>query len=897
MARSRWTLPVRPRGALLASFTLIVGLVAGAGRSHGPVARAQPSARAAIPPTVTREVPVPLRTLSSRGEPPSIRGGVMSVRATTTTRSQTLCPGFRFTAVGLVWHQRGLGEVRARIRSGNGNAYGPVSVAGSEPDEGPSPGSPDYHPHRQAADLLWTGLRRCVRLQVLLPRGIAVSRVRAAFVNTSGTAGPTTAAESVDAFSSPNPAASGAAWVGGPPIITRAQWGANPRYFDTGTPGCRAPYYSPRVRVAFVHHTAGSNGYSRSQADDVVRAIYWFHTQERGFCDIAYNFLISRYGQIFEGRAGGVARPVTPGSQAGFNPGTFSVSMMGNFQIAPPTPASLHALKRLLAWRLDVAHVPALGKDALVSQGGETTRFPAGTKVTLRTIVGHRVTGLTSCPGYHLFRLIPGIRRAVASIGVPKILRPHQSTFTLGPGPTRDLRIRAFGTSRFGWTVSIRTRSGRAIRTMHHAGRYLGLTWNAKDEAGHPAEPGKYRIIVSAHDGAGRVALPAVLPVEVRGTGSAAADSSFASRPALATAAQSGGFRTFDAVAGTDGRHVWAAGGAMTGPVHGHAVVMRHTGQGWRKVRVPTPGAVSSFLTGIAATSASDVWAVGYRCGASSCAGGGYGERTLIEHRTSAGWEAMASPNPGTGADRLNAVVAISPADAWALGDALDEGIYLHQPLLEHWDGARWDAVRAPRLPGVEVHMTDLLARSPSDVWAAGHGCTGNRGCGGAPGVRPVVLHYDGSGWRLVRTARVHAASKSLEALAGSGRMMVAVGWKSKTRHSNSRPLAEGVKDGRWRIQRTPRVAGVLFGADSAAGTPVWAVGDRRSNGGVRAFTVRHGVRGWKAVAAPDPPGRMSFLTSVAVLSRTNAWAVGPSVAGPFFVHWNGSRWSLVRPA
>src|SRR5205823_5701972 len=202
-------------------------------------------------------------------------------------------------------------------------------------------------------------------------------------------------------------------------------WGVSPRFFDTGTLGCRAFYYSPKVKVAFVHHTAGSNSYSLSQSDDVVRVIYWFHTQGRGFCDIAYNFLISRYGQIFEGRAGGVARPVTPGSQAGFNPDTFSVSMLGNFQTASPTRASLVALKRLLAWRLDVAHVPAMGRDTLVSQGGETTRYPAGARVTLPTIVGHRVTGLTSCPGIHLFRLIPGIRRAVARRRTPKILRPH----------------------------------------------------------------------------------------------------------------------------------------------------------------------------------------------------------------------------------------------------------------------------------------------------------------------------------------------------------------------------------------------------------------------------------------------------------------------------------------
>jgi hypothetical protein len=513
------------------------------------------------------------------------------------------------------------------------------------------------------------------------------------------------------------------------------------------------------------------------------------------------------------------------------------------------------------------------------------------------TIVGHRVTGLTSCPGILLFRDIPGLRRAAAGLGLPKVLRPHESSLRIGPG-SATVRIGARGTARLAWTVSIRTRSGDVVRTFHAHGKYLRVRWDGKDGAGHRQASGKYRVVIAGKDAAGRLALPAMLPVEVTGS-SSSADTSFASPATTTVTAASpgaGGFRVLQAVTGTDGRNVWAVGGAMSTPVRGHALVIRRTPAGWRPVAIPTPGKMTSFLSGVAATSPADVWAVGFRCGTASCAGGGFGERTLIEHGTSGGWRAVASPNPGTGADRLNSVAAISPTDAWAVGDAFDEGVYLHQPLLEHWDGVRWTAVGAPRLPGVDVHMTDVLERSPSDVWTVGHGCLGNRGCGGAPTIRPVVLHYDGTRWRVALTARVRAAENSLEAIAASGGDLLAVGWRSKTRHSNSRPLGERSAGGRWRVESAPRLAGILFGADAARGAPAWAVGDRRANGRFRTLVVRRTRAGWKAVKSPSPPGRMSELSSISVLSRGNAWAVGPSVAGPFLLHWNGSRWGLVRP-
>lgn len=59
-----------------------------------------------------------------------------------------------------------------------------------------------------------------------------------------------------------------------------------------------------------VHHTAGSNNYSPYDSAAIIRAIYAYHTKTLKWCDIAYNVLVDKYGQIFEGRFGGITNNV-----------------------------------------------------------------------------------------------------------------------------------------------------------------------------------------------------------------------------------------------------------------------------------------------------------------------------------------------------------------------------------------------------------------------------------------------------------------------------------------------------------------------------------------------------------------------------------------------------------
>ena len=90
------------------------------------------------------------------------------------------------------------------------------------------------------------------------------------------------------------------------------------------------PFDQP-IRAAVVHHTAESNDYQPQDSAAIVQSIYAYHTQILGWCDIAYNALVDKYGQVFEGRAGALIGPVQGDHTGGFNRDSWGVAMIGNF--------------------------------------------------------------------------------------------------------------------------------------------------------------------------------------------------------------------------------------------------------------------------------------------------------------------------------------------------------------------------------------------------------------------------------------------------------------------------------------------------------------------------------------------------------------------------------------
>ena len=154
-----------------------------------------------------------------------------------------------------------------------------------------------------------------------------------------------------------------------PAIVTRAQWGAD-EALRSGDPGTAS------LHMAFVHHTASGNDYTEAQAPAIVRAIYYYHTQVMGWYDIGYNFLIDKYGTIYEGRYGSIAGNVIGAQVLGFNVHSMGVALIGTYDTVSPTAAEVHSLEALLAWKLDLAHLDPLG--TALMRCSVTQKFRAG---------------------------------------------------------------------------------------------------------------------------------------------------------------------------------------------------------------------------------------------------------------------------------------------------------------------------------------------------------------------------------------------------------------------------------------------------------------------------------------------------------------------------------------
>ena len=136
-------------------------------------------------------------------------------------------------------------------------------------------------------------------------------------------------------------------------IYSRAQWGANENIRDKSS----LHYYE--VHAGFVHHTVNANNYTPDEVPGILRSIYAYHTQSRGWSDIGYNFLVDKFGRIWEGRYGGVDRPVVGAHTLNYNEYSFAMSAIGNFETAQPPAAMLQAYGVLFAWKLSLHGVDA----------------------------------------------------------------------------------------------------------------------------------------------------------------------------------------------------------------------------------------------------------------------------------------------------------------------------------------------------------------------------------------------------------------------------------------------------------------------------------------------------------------------------------------------------------
>ena len=106
----------------------------------------------------------------------------------------------------------------------------------------------------------------------------------------------------------------------------------------------RAPPTYGDVQVAFVHHTVTANDYGPAESAAIVLGIAKYHRDTNGWNDIGYNFLVDRYGQVFEGRAGGVDQAVVGAQAQGYNSHSTGVAVLGTYSSAADPEAALEAI-------------------------------------------------------------------------------------------------------------------------------------------------------------------------------------------------------------------------------------------------------------------------------------------------------------------------------------------------------------------------------------------------------------------------------------------------------------------------------------------------------------------------------------------------------------------------
>ncbi len=325
---------------------------------------------------------------------------VSHAKATVADKVQTLTegvaePGFSRTAdtgqstqlVGFEWQGRRAGALEVRAKQDNGwSAW--LRVEG-DPAEGPDAGSPEHHDQTTAGPV-WVG------------RDVRQVESRVVEGSLTGVKLHALRSEKPQAAGGTKPAGAAPAQPG---IVSRADWGADESYRSVNA-GCGTPEYASGVQLAIVHHTASPNDYTTADSASYMRGIYYFHTHTNGWCDIGYNFVVDRFGTVFEGRYGGITRPVVGAHALNFNNGSTGVALLGTFNDTAPPAAMYNGLRGLLAWKLSIHGINPSAR--IVFNG-----------LTLSTVSSHRDVNSTDCPGDMFYGMLPQLRRDLSGQATP----------------------------------------------------------------------------------------------------------------------------------------------------------------------------------------------------------------------------------------------------------------------------------------------------------------------------------------------------------------------------------------------------------------------------------------------------------------------------------------------
>jgi uncharacterized protein with LGFP repeats len=335
-----------------------------------------------------------------------------------------------FRMVGVTWDDphtalEGTVEVRTRSAStGEWTDWRALDTDARIPETGPDHIRAGV---RGGTQPLWTGLADGVQVRVSgqrLPEGMRVDLVDPDDGDDTATDTPSDTGTGTDTSSGTDtgtPSDTGGTGTGTasdtpqptasrPTVTSRADWGADESLVRN------PPTYTTGTQAMFVHHTAGTNDYTCAESASIVRGIFTYHVQSNGWNDIGYHFLVDKCGTVFEGRAGGIDKPVQGAHTYGFNTATSSISVLGDHNTKAVSAAARASIAKVAAWKLGLYGRDPSGTVALTA-GADNGKYTAGQKVTLYRISGHRDGYPTDCPGQQLYGDLPAIRVLAANAG------------------------------------------------------------------------------------------------------------------------------------------------------------------------------------------------------------------------------------------------------------------------------------------------------------------------------------------------------------------------------------------------------------------------------------------------------------------------------------------------
>jgi hypothetical protein len=321
----------------------------------------------------------------------------------------------------------------------------------------------------------------------------------------------------------------------------------------------------------------------------------------------------------------------------------------------------------------------------------------------------------------------------------------------------------------------------------------------------------------------------------------------------------------------------WAVGTTQVIPQgqapHDETLIERWDGTSWSVVPSPNVGTDQNDLLGVAATSHDDAWAVGNYFDDGTLAW-----TTLAMHWDGASWTVIDTPSPSSRFAALEAVVAIAPDDAWAVGARQTSGQTIRNlPLIEHWDGSTWTVATAPKAKSDSTFLLAAAAASATDVWAVG-----------VRGTQTLTEHFDGATWRIVKSPNPAQRANFLNAVVAlSPTDAWAVGGVFLNGEGTSeRTLAAHWNGRRWRVVPTPNQGSLnnqLLGIAALGAKAVWAVGlfvDEPAHNN-QTLTEHWDGTGWTIVSSPSPGVEDAVLLDAAASPDGSVWAVGGFKAPP----------------